>query len=216
MPALDFTVEDIAVAPFAAVPQLGCKLRIDAEHARDRIDNIALQVQVRIDAPRRHYVDADYEPLSTLFGEPARWGKTLRSLLWMNTGLSVPAFEGCCFVELPLPCSYDFNVTATRYFDALHGGEVPLEFLFSGSLFYRDGTGALQITQIPWTSEAAFKLPLSTWQAMMARFYPDSVWLRVPRGLFDDFHRYTRARGYTDFHDALDSLLQARREETLP
>ena len=34
--------------------------------------------------------------------------------------------------------AFDFNIAATKYFDGLDDGEVPLEFLFSGSTFYRD------------------------------------------------------------------------------
>ena len=97
-----------------------------------------------------------------LFGEPQRWGQTLRSMLWTHTSAQLPAFEGDRLISLPVQCSYDFNVAATKYFYALEGGEVPLVLLFSGTVFYRDpDTGALQIDQMPWSKEAACRLPVA-------------------------------------------------------
>ena len=61
-------------------------------------------------------------------------------------------------VDLPVPCSFDFNVAATKYFYGLEGGEVPLAFLFSGTVFYRDADDFLQMEQIPWSKEAEYRL----------------------------------------------------------
>ena len=60
-------------------------------------------------------------------------GHALRTLLWTRATLVVPPFTGATVVELPVACSYDLEVAASRYFDALEDGEVPLEFLFSAA-----------------------------------------------------------------------------------
>lgn len=215
MPELEFSVESVDVEPFSATPQLCCKLGVTNREPHTKIENIALHVQVRVDALRRRYAPADQQRLYDLFGDSANWGRTLRSLLWANTGASVPAFEKRCFIVVPLPCSFDFNIAATKYLHALGDGEVPLEFLFSGSVFYRAPDGALQIVQIPWSSEASFCLDVSVWQEMMARYYPDSVWLRVPREVFDRLYRYKQAVGHASFEHALAHLLEAN-EATVP
>ena len=47
-----------------------------------------------------------------------------------------------------VPCTFDFNVAATKYFDGLETGEVSSELQFSGTVFYRDWSGLLQVMQI--------------------------------------------------------------------
>ena len=43
---------------------------------------------------RRGYAPKEQARLLDLFGNPERWGQTLRSLLWMHTSIVVPHFEG--------------------------------------------------------------------------------------------------------------------------
>ena len=109
--------------------------------------------------------------------------------------VAVAGFEQDCTVTLPVPCSFDFNVAATKYFDGLTEGAAPLALLFSGSVFYRDPADRLQIAQIPWSKEASCQLPIGLWRQMIDRYYPDGVWLRLPRALFEDISRYKRQRG---------------------
>ena len=46
----------------------------------------------------------------------------------------VPGFEGTTVIDLPITCTYDFEVVAAKYLEALEDGEVPLLFLFSGTM----------------------------------------------------------------------------------
>jgi hypothetical protein len=39
--------------------------------------------------------------------------------------VAVPRFAGEILVDLELPCTFHFNVAATKYFNALKSGEVP-------------------------------------------------------------------------------------------
>ena len=93
-------------------------------------------------------------------------------MLWTHASVVVPPFTGTTVVDLPVPCSFDFNVAATKYFHALEDGEVPLCLLFSGTIFYSDDDGFLQVSQIPWEKEASFRLPVSVWKDMMELYYP--------------------------------------------
>jgi hypothetical protein len=165
---------------------------------------------------RRVYGPDDHERLGELFGEPSRWGQTLRSFLWDHVDLPVPAFEAECVVKLPVTCSHDFDIAATKYFHGVVDGDIPLSFLFSGAVFYDDRDGRLQIGQIAWSKDAAFALPSATWRALMVRYYPDTTWLRVPHDLFDRLSRYKRRHGFTDWGKALDSLIPDDALESAP
>jgi hypothetical protein len=204
MPELDFKITGVSVEPFAAVPTLLFDLRIASDMP---LRNIALRCQIRIEPTRRNYTSEEHEPLAELFGEKRRWGQTLRSFLWDHVNLQVPAFEGETTVKLPLVCTHDFNVGATKYFHGLQGGGAPLSFLFSGAIFYDDADGHLQIGQVSWRGEAAFGLPVETWRALMTQYYPETTWLRVPNALFERLYRYRRDKGFVDWNQTLDSLI---------
>jgi Family of unknown function (DUF6084) len=124
----------------------------------------------------------------------------------------VPAFDRECLVDLPVPCSYDFNLATAKYFYGLEAGEVPLLLLFSGTVFYDNADGVLQLEQISWSKEATFRLPVHLWQEMMAHYYPDGTWLRVSREMFERIYGYKRAHGFLTWEQALESLLDQRPE----
>ncbi|MBV9852788.1 MAG: hypothetical protein JO250_24270 [Armatimonadetes bacterium] len=209
MPDLDFAVIEADVLPYAALPTLLFKLRIANAVEGEPIHSILLRAQIRIEAARRHY-DAEAEArLRELFGEPHRWGETLRGLLWTHTTAVIPGFTGNAVAELPITCTYDFDVTAAKYFHALEDGEVPLIFLFSGTVFYAHGGEGLRIAQIPWEKEAQFRLPIRIWKEMMDRYFPNSAWLRVHKDVFDRLYRYRTERSLPTWEDALEHLLHA-------
>jgi len=214
MPELDFAIDGVEVERFAVAPTLLFDLRISAPERA--ISNISLRCQVRIEPARRGYEPGDHERLSELFGEKQRWGQSLQSFLWDHVNLSVPAFEGECTVKLPVTCNHDFNVAATKYFHGLESGDAPLSFLFSGAVFFHDDDGRLQIDQVSWTKDAAFALPVATWRALMARYYPDTTWLRVRNDLFDRLYRYKRQNGFSDWDGTLDSLIPREVLEAAP
>ena len=120
-----------------------------------------------------------------MFGPPDRWGKTMRSMLWTHAHAIVPAFTGGTTVDLAVPCSFDFNVAATKYFAALEEGEIPLCFLFSGTVFYQAEDGRLQVAPISLDKQADFRLPVAVWKQMMDHYYPHSAWLCLDRDVFD-------------------------------
>src|ERR687898_2882341 len=163
MPNLDFWLEGAEVLEYAAVPSLLFKLRIE-NLDEEPIRSIALNTQIRIAATQRHYEAAEQERLLELFGEPSRWKDTLRSLLWTHTVLQVPRFSGSTVVDMPVSCTYGLEVVSAKYFYALEHGEVPLEFLFSGTVFYAAEGGRLQTARISWEKEAEFRLPVRLWQ----------------------------------------------------
>lgn len=207
MPDLSFDVETAEAVSFAAAPLLAFKLRVSNRYADEPIHTIALRCQIMIDPARRRYKDEAQERLRDLFGEPERWGQTVRPMLWTHTSVIVPTFTGSCMVDLQVPCTFDFNIAATKYFAGLTDGEVPLSLLFSGTAFYANREGVLQVAQIPWDKEARYRLPVSVWEQMMEVYYPNSVWLTLRRDVFDRLYRYKVQRGIPTFEQALESVL---------
>jgi Family of unknown function (DUF6084) len=207
-PELDFAIQDAAPLERAAAPTLRFGLRITA--VRDEpIRSVLLDAQVQIAARRRAYDDPTEERLYELFGEPQRWGSTLRTLPWTRATLAVPAFTGATTVDLTVPCTYDFEVAASRYLDALRDGDVPLEFLFGGTVFYADAHGLLKTGRIAWDKEAQYRLPVRVWRQTMDHYFPDSAWLRLRRESFDRLYAYKARHALTSWEDAVDSLVRA-------
>jgi hypothetical protein len=210
---LDFAVAGVEIDRFSASPLLLFALRLTNPTPAVPVENVMLRAQIRIEARQRPYGPREQERLGELFGAAADWDRTLRSLLWTHASASVPAFAEECTVLLPVPCSYDFHIAATKYFYGLESGEVPLLLLFSGTVFWRNSAGALQIGQIAHHKEASYHLPVRIWQAMMDHYYPDSVWLRVSRDLFEKLYRHKRRSGLASWEQTLESLLDMSHEE---
>ncbi len=126
---------------YAAAPLLAFKLRIVNQPAGEVIHTLALRTQIQLEVSRRKYDPAEQERLRDLFGEPGRWGQTLRTMLWTHANVMVPRFAGGTVADLPVPCSFDFNVAATKYFHGVTSGDLPLCFQFSGTVFYQGADG---------------------------------------------------------------------------
>jgi hypothetical protein len=212
VPDLNFQVEGAERVAYAATPLLVFKLRVSNADDLEPIHTIALRCQIQIEATQRRYAEQEQERLLDLYGEPERWGQTLRTMLWTHTSVIVTPFQGSTIVDLPVPCTFDFNVAATKYFAGLEDGEIPLCLLFSGTIFYEAEDGALQVQQISWSNEAKYRLPVRVWREMMDHYYPNSVWLSLRRDVFDRLARYKMRRGIPTWEQALSSILPAEQE----
>jgi hypothetical protein len=212
MPGLTFSVEGAEAIPFAAAPTIGFRLRVVNPDQSQVIRSVALRCQIMIEASRRHYDSKERAGLRDLFGEPDRWSQTLRSLLWTHVSVSVPAFSGSVVSQIPVPCTFDFNVAAAKYFHATEREDVPLCFQFSGTVFYAAADGALQIDQIGWDKESRFRLPAKVWREMMDHYYPNSAWLRLRLDAFERLYEYKRRRGMATWEEAVESLIPLEKE----
>jgi hypothetical protein len=166
-----------------------------------------VQAQIQIQAAQRPYDDREKERLEDLFGTPDRWGQTLRNRLWTHASATVGPFSGITETVLPVQCTYDFNVIATKYFYALEGGEVPLLFLFSGTIFYSGPDGGLQVQRIPWDRESIYRMPVNVWADLMNHHYPNSAWLSLRRDVFDRLAAYKSRLGMLTWEQAVEHLL---------
>jgi hypothetical protein len=208
IPALEFEITGAQAAEHAATPALQFALRVLVPDGQP-IRSILLDVQIQIAARRRGYSEGAEARLLELFGAVERWGTTLRTLPWTRTTALVPPFEGETSVEVTIPCTYDLEVTAARYFAALDDGEVPLEFLFSGSVFYATPTGALQAARIGLDQEVQFGLPVSVWRQAMDRHFPGTAWLRVSEATFARLCAYKARHAFLGWDAALETLMDS-------
>lgn len=207
-PVLEFAVEDVSAVVHAVVPTICFRVALDAGDREIR--SLSLNVQVRIDATRRRYEDGDEERLLELFGGRERWGQTLRNLMWTNTSVTIPRFTGATSVDLHVPATYDFEVVAAKYLNALDGGDVPVELLFSGTVFFQTAEQRLQAAPLSWEQEARATLPVAVWREAIDSAFPGSAWLRLPRDAFDRLWAYRAANALPSWEATLDELLDGR------
>ena len=209
MPNLSFQIAGVDQGVRGLTPLLHFQLEVTNAPATESIHTVMLQAQIQIQSPQRTYNAREKDKLEDLFGTPDRWGQTLRNRLWTHASTCIRSFSGKTAALLPVPCTYDLNISATKYFYALEGGEVPLLFLFSGTVFYATEAGNLQVQQIPWDNECTYRMPVQVWQALMDHHYPGTAWLSLDRELFDRLYTYKRRRGLATWDQAIAQLLPA-------
>ena len=208
-PQLTFAVKDGGVLEHAAVPTLRFALGIESVAGPVAVRSVALSVEIRIAATRRTYNPAERERLAEVFGHDDEWRRNLHSMHWTTLAVNVPPFDGSTEVDLPVTCTYDLEVTGARYLNGLDHGQIPLEFLFSGSVFYADPSGRLQIGRVGWDQEASYRLPVAVWRDMIDRHFPGQAWLRLGRESFDRLAAYKARHTHMSWDDAIDSLLDS-------
>jgi Family of unknown function (DUF6084) len=190
---------------YSAMPTVVLTLRI-SETSGQRIDAIALRCQIRIEPNRRRYTDAEASRLQDLFGEPSRWADTLKPMQLATVQVMVPGFQGAAEVELPIMCGYDLEIASTKYFNALDGGQTPLLLLFSGTVF-ATREHKLSIQQVPWSKEAAYRLPASVWREAVDVHFPNSAYITLSRQTLDALQQFKSSRALPTWDSAVSALL---------
>lgn len=198
---------------YAVVPCLSLTLRI-SETSGQRIEAIALRCQIRIEPARRRYSAAEAEQLNDLFGETERWAESLRPLQLTTVATMVPGFSGSTEIDLPINFTYDLEIGSTRYFASLDSGEVPLLLLFSGTIF-SVVDGRIQVQQVPWSKEAAYRLPVSIWRQAIDAHFPNSAWIKMSMHTMEQLQRFKSGHALPTWDIALQALL-AQAEAGVP
>jgi hypothetical protein len=212
MTTLAFEVVDARAEPHAAVPTIMVRLRV-AETQGGVVHALALRCQIRIEPQRRRYTPDEESHLVELFGETPRWGDSLRPFLWTHVSTMIAGFQGTTEVDLPIECTYDFEVAGAKYLHALSGGEIPLLLLFSGTLFTR-GQSGFTAEPLSWALEASYRMPVRVWRDVMDQYFPNSAWLRVRRDTLDGLQRFKVSRALPTWDQALGQLLKEAGEDS--
>ena len=222
MPDLRFNITGARAAPDSLTPLIHFDLEVvdgsdlqAGDGVAGRIQSIILQTQIRIEPTRRRYNDDEKERLAELFGPPEMWGRSLHSMHWADVGVTIPAFTSQTTAKLPVPVTFDLNVAATKYFFGLDDDDIPLLFLFSGSVFYSAPGGGLMVQRISWDREATFRLPVGRWRELIEAHYPDKAWLYLDRSVFDELYAFKQRSGLASWEAVVERLLEGAREEVL-
>lgn len=205
MSDLRFSIEDAKPKPYTALPTIAFRLRIACA---EPLEALVLRAQVRIEPQWRQYGGPEQTLLSDLFGTPERWNTTLRTFSWADVSVTVPGFDETTVAEVPVTGTYDFDVTATRFLNALGGGDVPLRFLFSGAVFRASASG-FSTERVAWSSESAYRMPVSVWRDAMAACYGDDALVRIKRTTLERLHRHRALSGATSWDEVLERLFGA-------
>ncbi len=199
------------VEPYAAVPTIMWSLRL-REATGVRVHTVALHTQVRIEPQRRRYDRPEQDRLLDMFGSPPQWGDSVRPFVWTHIDTMVSGFTDETVVELPMACTYDFEVAGSKFLHGLDSGEVPLVFLFSGTVFTKGGAG-FAAEPIPWNLESQFRLPVALWRETMEHYFPGGGWLRLDRLTIDRLQRYRAEQALPTWEQVIATLLKAAGED---
>ena len=210
MPELSFDVLDANPDVYGTDPTILFNLRI-TETSGDPIHTMMVRVQIQIDAQLRKYDPEERANLVELFGEPDRWGETLRPFNWTHAATMLNGFRGAMETELAVPVTYDFDIAAAKYLHGLRDGSIPLSFLFSGTVISRGATG-YAVTQIPWHKECTFPLPVATWRRTVDLYWPGGGWMRVRRDTLDALQAFKVEQGLNDWDAVLESLIERAKQ----
>jgi hypothetical protein len=206
MTALAFEIVGARAEPHAAVPTIIFRLKV-TEPDGGAVHALALRCQIRIEPQRRRYGPDEEERLYELFGDTPLWGSSLRPFLWTHVSTTLGGFTGEAEFELPVECTYDFEVAGAKYLHALLDGEIPLLMLFSGTVFTR-GESGFSAEPVAWDREASYRLPVSVWRDVMDMYFPNSAWVRVRRDTLDDLQRYRVEQALPTWDQAFEQLLK--------
>ena len=202
MTGLEFNILDGRPETHAAVPSLAFRLRIQSPMP---VHAVLLHCRVQIEPRRRSHSPAEQERLAGMFGEPSRWPDTLQPLVWTRTTLSVPSFDESAELDVPVPCTYDFDVVSAAYLQSIEAGEIPLLFLFSGTVFAKTVHG-FAVEQIAWDKEASYRMPVQVWRALMESYFPGTTWIRLRHETLDTLQRFRARRGLLSWDETIDAL----------
>jgi Family of unknown function (DUF6084) len=212
MADLIFGCTGVSADRYAATPTLTFSLTI-SETSGVRVHAIALRCQIRIEPHRRRYTAAEARRLHDLFGDPSRWADTVKPIQLATVTTMVPTFTALTEVDVPVPCTYDLEVASARYLQGLDDGTIPLLLLFSGTVFVDTGEG-FSVELVPWSSEAAFRMPVSVWRDLVNAHFPGSAWLRCSRDTLDALSEFKARRALPTWDATLLALLaEAARAE---
>ena len=204
----EFEVLGATARRHAALPAIDFDVHVSEPSGR-QVYAIALTAQVMLEPARRRYDPDTHERLVELFGRSDEWA-TPNSVLWHQADVLVPHFTGATTFRVSVPVSFDIEVGSAKYLYGLEEGEVPLGFNFNGTVFYREADGRLQLSLVPWSCSAAFRMPVAVWREAIAHYYPHARWITVHADTLAALRREKLRRGAPTLDACVAQLLEER------
>ena len=135
-----------------------------------------LSVRIDVDTARRTLRDGD----SAVFDEVVGPAAHRPQIAWTTVPVALPAFVGTTLIKIAVPCPLDLDQAATKLLHGLHGGRLPLLFLFSGTVLWAAPEG-VRISLVPQSTECRFLLPVQTALDAIDAHWPGQVLIPVDR-----------------------------------
>ncbi|MFC4496924.1 DUF6084 family protein [Streptomyces ovatisporus] len=211
-PDLDFAVTSAHPMPGQALPTVAFRLAV-TRTGGGPVRSLSLTTTVRIAVARRRYEHADLLTMARLFGQPEQWATSMQPLTWARVTTVVPPFHTRTETDLPVPCTRDTELAVTSYFHCVRDGEVPLDFLFNGTVFYEGPEGRLRTAQISWTKEAGYRLPAGLWHETLGRYGSGTSWVPLSSDAHDALVAHRDRHALAGWEETVRDLL-ARAETT--
>ncbi len=205
-PTPEFEVTGVDHVDRAVAPTLAFRISV-TDPSNLPIFAMALSVMFTIEPGKRRYEAPERDRLIELFGEPERWSSTTGSFRWGQVDALTPAFTGAGDFVVKLPCTYDHDVAASKYFEGLDGGEAPLRLHFNGTVIYEAGDGRMQIVTIPWDCSSRFRMPVSAWKRMIEAHYPFRRWIALDPFVVERLAKRRAELGLPTFDAVVEGLL---------
>ena len=206
--APEFTVLGASMRRHAAAPAIEFDVHVSEPSGR-RVYAIALTAQVMLEPARRRYDPETHERLGELFGHGDGWA-TPNNVLWHQADVLVPTFTGSTTFRVALPVSLDLEVGSAKYLNGLEDGEAPLGFNFNGTVFYREEDGRLQLSLVPWSCSAEYRMPVAVWREAVEHYFPRARWITLHQDTLAALEREKRARGLPTLDACVAQLLEER------
>ena len=205
MAELLFTVVDVVPERYAAAPNLLARIRVE-ESTGEVVHALALRAQIRIEPQRRRYDDPESPALLDLFGDRTRFADTLRPFAWLHASTVAQGFSDATEIELPLPCTYDFEVSGTTYLHALRDGRDP-----AAVPLQRHGLHPRRQRLLRRPDALGPRGSVPPAGRRLARpdaaSFPGTEWLRMRRDTVEALGHYRHVHGLTSWDDAVTALL---------
>ena len=127
---------------------------------------------------------------------------------WIARSFALPPCPDSTSIglDLPVPFTYDLEIASTRYFASLDDGVAPLLLLFSGTVF-ATVDGRLQVQQVPWSKETAYRLPVSLWREAIDAHFPNSAWIKMSTQTLEELQRFKTKNALPTWDLTLQALL---------
>lgn len=203
-----FDVLGVEPVRHAATPTLRFAMHVTEPLGREVLA-IALRAQIQIEPAKRVYDPETQAKLVDLFGAPERWGATTHAVRWAQVDTLVQGFTGATSFDLELPCTYDLEVAASKYFYSLPDGVAPLAFHLTGMILYRGEHDRLQVAQVPWSCSVSWNMPVEKWQEAVADQYPGGGWVRLSDETLEALTALKAAGGFHSYDALVADLLGA-------
>jgi uncharacterized protein DUF6084 len=210
VPDLDFAVTGARAMTDAAVPTLAFRLAL-SRTGGGRVRSVSLNADVRIAVAHRRYEHADRLVMARLFGQPEQWATSMRPLTWARISTVVPPFDERTETDLQVPCSRDMELAVTSYFHGVRDGEIPLDFLFSGTVFHDGPDGRLRTAQISWAKDTTCRLPAGLWHEVTGRYDGGTSWLPLSPGTYGELTAHRDRHALTGWDETVGDLIARTR-----